>query len=131
MLCWDLELALGRVRGVEARPTAEQWVLRGTYALLSYCNDEVWEDPARNLRVVGVLPRNGAEWQALYAKRRAIERTFKSLKQSRRLERHYTRGLRRITLHCYVAMLAYQATALVTAQQSANSRLRWMVEKVA
>lgn len=105
--------------------------LAGSRKGVTYCNDEVWEDPVRNLRVVGVLPRDGAEWQALYAKRQAIERTFKSLKQSRRLERHYQRGLRRVTLHCYVAVLAYQATALVTAQQGVMSRLRWMTEKVA
>ena len=105
--------------------------LAGSRGGVKYCEDEVWEDPRRNLRLFGDLRRQSPEWLALYAKRQAIERTFKSLKQSRRLERHYTRGLRQVTLHCLMAVLTYQATALVSAQQGAMEWLRWMVPKVA
>ena len=96
-----------------------------------YCDIEVWEDPRANLRMFSVFRREGPEWRALYAKRQAIERTFKSLKQSRRLERHCVRGLRQVTLHCLMAVLVYQATALVSAQQGALEWIRWMVPKVA
>ena len=109
--------------------------LAGTRKGVRYCNDEVWEDPEDNLRIVGDLPRETPEWKALYAKRWSIERTFKSMKQSRRLERHYHRGLRLLTIHCYMSVLTYSATALVTAQQGrvqpgALRRLRWMTERV-
>ena len=105
--------------------------LAGSRAGVKYCNDETWEDPRRSLRLFGDLRRESHEWHSLYAKRQAIERTFKSLKQSRRLERHCTRGLRQVTLHCVMAVLIYQSTALVSAQQGAMEWMRWMVPRVA
>ena len=100
--------------------------------LVTRCDDEVWEDPSKNLRLFGTieLRRDSSEWRALYRKRQAIERTFKSLKQSRRLERHCTRGQRQITLHCLMSVLSYQATALVTAKAGRPARMRWMVAQV-
>ena len=98
---------------------------------LRHCDTEVWEDPRRNIRLFGVLRRDSAEWKALYAKRQAIERTFKSMKQSRRLERHCTRGLRMIRLHALMSMLAYQATALAAVRAGELDTMRWMVWKVA
>ena len=50
--------------------------------------------------------------KALYRKRYAIERVFKSMKESRRLERHCVRGLRQITLHSLMSTIAFQATVL-------------------
>ena len=35
---------------------------------LLHCDSEVWEDPADNLRIVGVLPRESPEWKRQYAK---------------------------------------------------------------
>ena len=58
-----------------------------------HCDAEVWEDPARNPRVLGPVRRDSQEWEDLYSKRQAIERIFKSLKESRRLNSHCTRGL--------------------------------------
>ena len=46
------------------------------------------------------MRRESAEWEALYRMRQAVERVFKSLKQSRRLEAHCVRGLKRVALHC-------------------------------
>ena len=77
-----------------------------------------------------VLRRESSEWRDLYAKRQTIERTFNSLKQSRRLERHHTRGLRNITLHCLLSVIVYQATVLVNARRGARKRLRWQVPVV-
>ena len=95
------------------------------------CDDEVWVDPAQNPRLFSPIRRQSPEWKALYAKRQAIERTFKSLKQSRRLERHCARGLARVRLHCLMAVLSYQATALASAKAGQTRWLRWMVAKVA
>ncbi len=96
-----------------------------------HCNDEVWEHPSTNIKVVGVLSRASPEWKALYAKRQGIERIFKSMKQSRRLEGHCIRGLAQITLHSLMSTLAYSATALVKVHAGSRRTMRWMVPKVA
>ena len=105
--------------------------LLGTRRGVLYCDDEVWEDPRRNIRQFGVLRRGSPEWKALYAKRQAIERTFKSMKQSRRLERHCTRGLRMIRLHALMSMLTYQVTALAAVRAGELETMRWQVWRVA
>ena len=61
--------------------------------------------------------------------RQSVERTFKSLKESRRLERHCFRGLAKIRLHCLMVLLAFSAAALFNLRYSMNPR--WMVTKVA
>ena len=106
---------------------------QSTAGMAPHCRDEVWEDPgqSQNLRLFGPIRRQSPEWQALYAKRQSVERTFKSLKQSRRLERHCVRGLRQVRLHALMAVLVYQATALASALAGAMPWLRWMVAKVA
>ena len=98
---------------------------------IRHCDTEVWEDPTRNVRLFGAIRRDGPEWKALYAKRQAIERVFKSMKESRRLERHCIRGLRQITLHAMMSALAFQATALVKLRAGQADMMRWMVRKVA
>lgn len=100
-----------------------------TKGMSVHCQDEVWEHPSTNIKVVGVLSRASPEWKALYAKRQGIERIFKSMKQSRRLEGHCVKGLAHITLHSLMSTLAYSATVLVKARAGAIRR-RWMVERV-
>ena len=96
-----------------------------------HCDTEVWEDPSDNIRLVGVIRRDSQEWKDLYVKRQAIERVFKSMKESRRLERHCIRGLRQITLHAAMSALAFQATVLVRLWAGDVGLMRWMVRKVA
>ena len=98
---------------------------------IRHCDSEVWEDPKRNIRLFGVLRRDSKEWKALYEKRQAIERVFKSMKESRRLERHCDRGLRKIALHALVSTLAFQATVLVRVLAGEAGIMRWMVRKMA
>ena len=95
------------------------------------CQDEVWEHPSHNLRLGGAVRMRSAEWEGLYAKRQTIERTFKSLKQSLRLNRHGYRGLAKVRLHCTMSVLAYQATMLANATAKTRPSVRWMVELVA
>ena len=52
--------------------------------------------------------------KSLYKLRQSVERFFKTLKQSRRLNSHCQRGLARIALHCALSVLAFQMTALHT-----------------
>ena len=96
-----------------------------------HCRDGVWEDPSKNLRLFGVIRRDSPRWKALYRQRQAIERVFKSMKESRRLERHCVRGLRQIRLHVLMSTLAFQATALVRVLAGEGEWMRWMVRKVA
>ena len=66
-----------------------------------------------------------------YRLRQSVERGFKSLKESRRVERHCVRGLRKVALHAAMSVLAFQATALIHLLAGQQDELRWMVRKVA
>ena len=96
-----------------------------------HCNDEFWLDPADNLRIFSRVPRHLDLWDVIYAKRQAIERLFKSMKESRRLERHCVRGLAMITLHVLMSSLAIQVTALAALEAGEGELLRWQVRPVA
>ena len=50
---------------------------------------------------------------------------------ARSLERHCIRGLRLVTLHAAMSVLAFQATAPVRVLAGERERMRWMVRKVA
>ena len=107
--------------------------LNGTMRSGAYftCDDEVWQDPHENIRVFGAIRREGPEWKVMYTKRQAIERVFKSMKESRRLESHCVRGLRQIRLHAMLSTLAFQATALARLRAGEPEWMRWMVRQVA
>ncbi|MYC29196.1 MAG: transposase [Chloroflexi bacterium] len=96
------------------------------------CDTVVVENPLDNLRVFGgKTRRNTPEWKTLYSRRQSIERIFKSQKESRRLESHCVRGLKKITLHCLMSTMVYQATALAKVQAGDTANKNWMVQKVA
>lgn len=96
-----------------------------------YCDSHVWEDPSNNIRLFGKIRRQSSEWKRLYRKRYGIERVFKRLKQSRRLEDHCVRGKDRIALLCMMSTLVYQATALKAVVYGRFADMRWMRRKVA
>jgi transposase len=54
------------------------------------------------------------EWKALFSQRTAIERVFSRLKGQRSLNRITVRGLRKVTVHCYLALIAMQASVALT-----------------
>lgn len=97
-----------------------------------HCDTRVWEDPKQDVRFFGgAVRRDGPEWKELYRKRQAVERLFKSMKESRRLERHYVRGMRQVTLHNAMATLATQVTCLSRVVAGQAGEMRWMVRQVA
>ena len=99
---------------------------------IRHCDTEVWEDPSVNIRWFGGAIRRGSkEWRAYYRKRQTVERTFKSMKESRRLEYHCVRGLAHITLHSAMSALTYLGTALARLMAGEKEQMRWMVRKVA
>ena len=103
----------------------------GTKAV-THCDTVEWEDPAKNLRVLGGrVARASKEWRELYRKRYSVERVFRSLKHSRGLEGHRMRGLLRVTLLAMTALLTFQSTALARARAGDFARLRLMRLKVA
>ena len=98
---------------------------------IRHCDTTYWQDPYEDIRLFGIIRRSSRKWKALYRKRWSVERTFKSLKESRRLERHCVRGLRQVTLHARMSTLTFQASALVHAQAGDLAGMRWMVRRVA
>ena len=98
---------------------------------IRHCDSQSWEHPSQNLRFFSWIPRHNTTWKDLYAKRQAIERMFKSMKQNRRLESHQIKGLRQITLHSLMSLLSFQATALAKIQNDKLDSMRWMVRKIA
>ena len=96
-----------------------------------YCDERVWESGHGNPRLFGPIPRGSAAWKDLYGMRQSVERVFKSLKESRRLAAHSLRGLRQVSLHTAMSVLAFQATALVSLMAGRLDGIRWMVRKVA
>ena len=96
-----------------------------------HCKDQVWENRKDNSRLFGEVRRGSQQWKDLYGLRQSVERVFKSLKQSRRLEAHCVRGLQAVSLHNAMSVLSFQATALTRIQSGQSDALRWMVRKVA
>ena len=103
--------------------------LRGRKGV-KYCSDEFWENRRDNPRLFGPLRQQSQAWKDLYRKRQTVERTFKSMKESRRLEKHFVRGLANAALHIAMSVLSYSATVLVNLLSGA-AQPRWMVRKVA
>ena len=103
--------------------------LRGRKGI-KYCSDEFWENRSDNPRLFGPLRQQSQAWKDLYRKRQTVERVFKSMKESRRLERHFVRGLANVALHAAMSVLAYSATVLAQIR-AGSERPRWMVRKVA
>ena len=95
------------------------------------CMAEYRQDPNEDIRLFGVIRKDSKRWKRYYAKRWAVERLFKGMKESRRLERHCLRGLRQVRLHALMSTLAYQATSLTHIRAGRTNRMRWMVRKVA
>jgi transposase len=52
------------------------------------------------------------EWRAIYSKRTSVERLFARLKGHRRLNNITVRGIRKVTVHCFISLIVVQAQAL-------------------
>ena len=96
-----------------------------------HCQDRIWENHQEHSRLFGPVRRGSRAWKDLYGLRQSVERVFKSLKQSRRLEAHCVRGLSNISLHNTMSVLAFQATALARILSGQAEYLRWQVRRVA
>ena len=97
---------------------------------IRYCDDEQWVHWQDAPRLVSPVRRNSQEWKDLYSLRQSVERVFKSLKQSRALDAHCLRGLRKVGLHALMSVMAFQATALHGLFTGQVKLLRWQVRRV-
>lgn len=107
--------------------------LKGRKGVL-YCQDNLWEPPSRrqeNPRLFPAIRRDSPEWVELYGLRQAVERIFKSLKESRRLNAHYVRGMLHLGLHSTMSALASVATAVMHVNRNDLDMLCWQKERVA
>lgn len=99
----------------------------------AFCNDEYWvspEEQASNPYLFSPLRQRSEEWNALYDMRQSVERVFKSVKQSRRLEFHAVRGMAHVRLHALMSILAYTATRWVQLEEGMDES-SWMVRRAA
>ena len=96
----------------------------------SRCPCQFWEKRDDNPRVFGPVRLGSREWKALYKTRWSVERVFKSMNESRRLESRCVRGLRKVALYAAMSALVFQATALERLRSGDLDSIRWMVRKV-
>ena len=90
------------------------------------CDDAHWENPADNLRVIGVLPRLSEQWKELYRKRQGVERYFSSAKRSRLLDKHQYLRRDKIETHVALSVLTYVATMYARIKAGDAERMRHM-----
>lgn len=98
---------------------------------VNYCHDSEWFAPTENPRILGQIYRGSETWKAVYGLRQSVERVFKSVKESLSLNRHCVRGLRKVSLHALMSILAFQLTAITRLRLGEPELLRWMVRPVA
>lgn len=68
--------------------------------------------------------RETPSWKALYAQRASVERVFSRLKGQRSLNHITVRGLRKVTVHSYLALIAMQALVVQEKQvRTCSSRV--------
>ena len=107
-------------------------LLNSTNGGIRHCDSACVVDPTDNRKLFGWrVRRDSPEWKQIYSKRYSVERCFKSLKQSRRLEKCGYMGLTRATLHAVLAVLVGQATSLRWVRSGQPEMMRWMVAKIA
>lgn len=75
----------------------------------------VWLKPEQAYRLSSQIPRDSEAWAEKYSKRVSVERVFSRLKEHRRLDAHYIRGLDKVQIHCLLSVLSMQAKAVSSA----------------
>ena len=77
------------------------------------------------------FPYGSKEWKAKYSARSSVERVNSRLKECRRPERHYFRGLAKMTTYALLSAAVMQATALAHLANGDFNQMRWSLRKVA
>ncbi len=111
---YDADANYAQVKAIGASPVIKAKSLRKNFGV---------DDPA--------LPRDSGDWTEVYNMRQAVERCFSRLKGHRALNSHCRRGLAKVGLHCAMAVLALQATAVVAAESGQHETVAACTRKVA
>lgn len=90
----------------------------------------VWIQPSQDYRRFCPIPRASTRWKHAYDNRQAAERLFSRLKEHRRLNDHCFRGIEKITLHCLMAALVMQGSALAKLKARKRKELRICVRTI-
>ncbi len=96
-----------------------------------YCDYVITVRPEDDLRKIGLVARISPEWKELFSKRTSVERVNSRLKETRRLRKFCFRGIRKVTAHCLMSVLAMQASAVAQARAGNVYDLRQCLRKVA
>ena len=94
------------------------------------CEVEHWASPMQDLKLFGTMCRVSPEWRTYYGMRYAIERIFKLMKGSHRLEHHTVSGINHMRVHVSVSLLVFLATILNNLQSGESGSLNQMVPKI-
>ena len=79
-------------------------------------------------RIFTPVARSSYKWKVLYNKRSSIERVNSRIDQSFGFERHYIRGLEKMTLRCGLSMVLMLAIALGRLRQQRPDLMRSLVK---
>ena len=91
-----------------------------------HCKDSHWENPADNVRVIGVVARKSKEWSDLYKLRQGVERFFSSAKRSRLLDKHLYLEMQKIETHVALSVLTYLGTMYARIKAGDEEKMRHM-----
>jgi transposase len=102
-----------------------------------YCSKDLRRSIKRQYRAEPIIKVNPThkkslfvetkEWQQIYGRRTAIERMFSRLKLYRRLNNITVRGIRKVTVHCFISLIVTQAQAFYAASNNQLSSARQCV----
>jgi transposase len=106
------------------RKLRDQAMVHGVRAVIPYPANQRREENSL-LRVDRFFRTHGPEFERLvYRQRSATERVNSRLKDQLCLERHRTRGLKRITIHALLCMIAMLLTAMVALRLNRPEKAR-------
>ena len=115
--------------GYDSNANVEGMIALGARPVIKRVNRIVKTGAYRTMTARLMVDQEAREWVEAYNKRTSVERVFARLKGHRGLTRHSRRRLLPVTLHCLLAVLTVQASAL--GQVSVGGSLRQCARRVA
>lgn len=99
---------------------------RSGRSMVTRCQDSHWEDPADNLRVIGIVPRQSKEWRDKYKMRMGVERYFSSGKRSRLMNKQKYLEMCKVEAHVALSILTYLGTVYTRIKAGDRKNMREM-----
>ncbi|MBS3874003.1 MAG: transposase [Firmicutes bacterium] len=83
---------------------------------------------AENRRIFTPLARSSYKWETYYKKRTAVERVNSRLDEGYGFEKHFIRGLRKMTMRCTLALAVMLAMAVGRIRANQHDKMRSLVK---